>query len=133
MLYIGGATISSAGCTQPPMDAAPFSPASPLAVAREPRSVGALHISCGADGTYSAATGADGPWGAAALAGLSGVRNLDARVAMTTNAALRGVGIEEARAPAAAMLDDAPSTKFFVGALVAVGLFAFYRLLETHR
>ena len=119
------------------MQAAPPSSASWSAVAPAPRAIGALHISRGEDGAYTAATAAEGAWGAATLGGISGVHNLDARIAMTTNAALRGVEIEEsyapARAPAEAMLDDAPSTRFFVGALSVVGLLVFYRMFERYR
>lgn len=121
------------------MHAAPSSPASWSAVAPAPSAVGALHISRGEDGTYTAATAAEGAWGAATLGGISGVHNLDARIAMTTNAALRGVSIEESYSPARApveteaILDDAPSTKFFVGALSVVALLVFYRMFERYR
>jgi hypothetical protein len=98
--------------------------------------LGKITISRSADNVYTASAMSDGVWQAATLGGISDIKNLDERIAMTTNASLRGMELQEKlaypAAPMLAILDDAPSTKLFVGAISALGLYVFYRLLEQY-
>ena len=99
--------------------------------------LGKITITRGSDNIYAASATSDGVWQAATLGGISDIKNLDERIAMTTNAAFRGMELQEKlaypeSATMSAMLDDAPSTKFFVGAMSVMGLYVFYCLLEKY-
>jgi hypothetical protein len=99
--------------------------------------LGKITISRSVDNVYTASAMSDGVWQAATLGGISDIKNLDERIALTTNASLRGMELQENFAypgtqTMSTILDDAPSTKFFVGAMSAMGLYIFYCLLEKY-